>query len=44
MNTLSKVKSDKRVAEIKDAVDSGEALERAEAKVASGVLKKPTKT
>ena len=36
MNVLSKVKSDKRVVEVKDAIDSGEAHDRAEAKVASG--------
>ena len=40
MNVLSKVKSDKRVVEVKEAVDSGEAIERAEAKVVSGALKK----
>jgi len=39
MNILAKAKSDKRVVEIKDAVDSGEAVDRAEAKVASGNAK-----
>lgn len=39
MNVLSKVKSDKRVVEVKEAVDSGEAIDRASAKVASGLLK-----
>lgn len=41
MNVLSRVKSDKRVVQVKEAIDSGEALDRAEAKVASGGLKKP---
>ena len=41
MNVLSKAKSDKRVAEMKEAVGSGEAPDRAEARVASGGLKKP---
>ena len=39
MNVLSKVKSDKRVVEVKEAVDSGESLDRTEAKVASGEAK-----
>lgn len=39
MNVLSKVKSDKRVVEVKDAIDSGEAHDRAEAKIASGMEK-----
>ncbi len=40
MNVLSKVKSDKRVVEVKEAVDGGEAMDRASAKVASGMEKK----
>ena len=36
MNVLSKVKSDKRVVEVKEAVDSGDAPDRAQARVASG--------
>jgi len=39
MNVLSKVKSDKRVLEVKEAVDGGEAIDRASAKVASGSMK-----
>lgn len=39
MNVLAKAKSDARVVEVKETIDSGEALYRAEAKVASGVLK-----
>ena len=39
MNVLAKVKSDERVVEVKEAVDGGEALGRAEAKVASGLQK-----
>ncbi len=47
MNTFEKIRSDKRVVAIKDAVDSGETVDRAEAKVASGFAKKappPPKT
>lgn len=36
MNVLAKAKSDARVVEVKETIDSGEALDRAEAKVASG--------
>ncbi|MEO1223007.1 MAG: hypothetical protein AAFX92_02180 [Pseudomonadota bacterium] len=39
MNVLAKAKSDARVVEVKETIDSGEAMDRAEAKVASGVLK-----
>ena len=39
MNTLSKIKSDERVVEVKKAVDSGKVIEVAEAKVASGAEK-----
>ena len=39
MNVLAKAKLDKRVVEVKQTVDNGEALDRAEAKVASGALK-----
>ena len=40
MNVLSKVKSDKRVVEVKKAIDSGDRLEPAKANIASGLLKK----
>ena len=36
MNVLAKAKSDARVVEVKETIDSGEALDRAVAKVASG--------
>lgn len=39
MNVLAKAKSDARVVEVKETIDSGEALDRAEAKVASGNAK-----
>ena len=39
MNVLAKARSDSRVVEVKETIDNGEALDRAEAKVASGVLK-----
>ncbi len=39
MNILSKVKSDKRILEVKEAVDSAEVMDRASAKVASGLAK-----
>ncbi|MEO1223358.1 MAG: hypothetical protein AAFX92_03955 [Pseudomonadota bacterium] len=41
MNVLAKAKSDKRVVEVKEAVDGGETLGRVEARVASGNGKKP---
>lgn len=41
MNVLAKAKSDKRVVEVKEAVDGGETLAQAEARVASGFGKKP---
>ena len=40
MNVLSKVKSDKRVVEVKEAVDGGACQARPAAKVASGADKK----
>lgn len=39
MNVLSKVKSDKRVVEVKKAVDCGKTIHVADAKVASGLMK-----
>ena len=41
MNVLSKVKSDSRVAALKEAVDSGERPDRTEPRIASGADKKP---
>lgn len=41
MNVLQKVKTDKRIAEIQEEIDSGEGRARPTAQIASGVLKKP---
>jgi len=41
MNTLAKARSDKRVVEVKKAVDGGETRGQVEARVASGFGKKP---
>ena len=40
MNVLSKVKSDKRVVEVKQALENGEAPDRAGARIASGAVEK----
>ena len=41
MNTLSKVRSDKRVDDVKDTVTSGEEIASTQGRVASGLAKKP---
>jgi len=40
MNMLDKVKSDERVVEVRESIESGEAPVQAAAKVASGLMKK----